>query len=68
MAISRWIQCEECITKYGFLAKHPTTGNAIPSPYGGRRAGVSLERIPLLPQDEQQKHLCRTVNVQRREG
>jgi hypothetical protein len=31
MAISRWIQCEECITE--FLAKHPTTGNAIPSPY-----------------------------------
>ncbi len=29
----RWIQCEECITEYGFLAKHPTTGNAIPSPY-----------------------------------
>ena len=33
MAISRWIQCEECITEYGFLAKHPTTGNAIQSPY-----------------------------------
>lgn len=33
MATSRWIQCEECITEYGFLAKHPTTGNAIPSPY-----------------------------------
>ena len=36
MAISRWIQCEECITEYGFLAKHPTTGNAIPSPYFAR--------------------------------
>ena len=33
MAISRWIQCEEYITDYGLLAKHPTTGNAIPSPY-----------------------------------
>lgn len=33
MAISRWIQCEEAISEYGFLAKHPTTGNAIPSPY-----------------------------------
>ena len=33
MAISRWIQCEEAITEYGFLAKHPTTGNAIQSPY-----------------------------------
>jgi len=33
MSVSRWVQCEECITEYGFLAKHPTTGNAIPSPY-----------------------------------
>ena len=38
MAISRWIQCEECITEYGFLAKHPTTGNAIPSPYVSKQA------------------------------
>ena len=33
MAVSRWIQCEEAISEYGFLAKHPTTGNAIASPY-----------------------------------
>ena len=33
MSVSRWIQCEECISEFGFLAKHPTTGNAIPSPY-----------------------------------
>ena len=33
LSVSRWIQCEECITEFGFLAKHPTTGNAIPSPY-----------------------------------
>lgn len=33
MSVSRWIQCEECISDYGFLAKHPTTGNAIASPY-----------------------------------
>jgi hypothetical protein len=32
-SVARWIQCEECITEFGFLAKHPTTGNAIPSPY-----------------------------------
>lgn len=30
---ARWIQCEESIAEFGFLAKHPTTGNAIPSPY-----------------------------------
>ena len=33
MAVSRWIQCEEAITEFGFLAKHPTTDNPIPSPY-----------------------------------
>lgn len=33
MSVARWIQCEECISEYGFLAKHPTTGNAIQSPY-----------------------------------
>lgn len=33
MSVSRWIQCEEFISEYGFLAKHPTTGNAIASPY-----------------------------------
>lgn len=33
MSVSRWIQCEECISEYGFLAKHPTTGSAIASPY-----------------------------------
>ena len=33
MSVSRWIQCEEAITEFGFLAKHPTTGNAIQSPY-----------------------------------
>ena len=33
MASARWIQCEEAISDFGFLAKHPTTGNAIQSPY-----------------------------------
>ena len=33
MSVARGIQCEEAITEYGFLAKHPTTGNAIQSPY-----------------------------------
>jgi len=33
MSVARWIQCEEAITEYGFLAKHPTTGNAMQSPY-----------------------------------
>lgn len=33
MAVGRWIQCEEALSEYGFLAKHPTTGAAIASPF-----------------------------------
>ena len=33
MTVARQIQCEQCLSEYGFLAKHPTTGNAIASPY-----------------------------------
>ena len=33
MSVSRWIQCEEAISEYGFLAKHPTTSQPIASPY-----------------------------------
>lgn len=33
MSVARWIQTEELISEYGFLAKHPTTGQAIASPY-----------------------------------
>jgi len=33
MAAARWIQCEEAVSQFGFLAKHPTTGAAITSPY-----------------------------------
>lgn len=31
--IARWVQCEEGINAYGLLAKHPTTGSPIASPY-----------------------------------
>lgn len=33
MNTARWIQAEELISATGFLAKHPTTGAAIASPY-----------------------------------
>lgn len=33
LSCARYIQCEEAISEFGFLAKHPTTGNAIASPY-----------------------------------
>lgn len=33
MSVARYIQCETAISDYGFLAKHPTTGAAMQSPY-----------------------------------
>ena len=33
MSVSRWVQCETCVSQFGILAKHPTTGQAITSPY-----------------------------------
>lgn len=33
MSVSRWVQCENIISGTGMLARHPTTGNAIASPY-----------------------------------
>lgn len=33
MSVARQIQCEQAISEYGFLAKHPTTGAACQSPY-----------------------------------
>jgi len=32
-AFARYIQCEEAISNYGLLGKHPTTGGAISSPF-----------------------------------
>ena len=31
-AFARYIQCEEAVSQYGLLGKHPTTGGAIASP------------------------------------
>ena len=33
MSVARWIACEESISEFGYLSKHPTTGNAIASPF-----------------------------------
>ena len=33
MSVSRWVQCENIVSQTGMLARHPTTGNAIASPY-----------------------------------
>lgn len=33
MSVARWIQAERAVHTFGFLAKHPTTGMPIASPY-----------------------------------
>ena len=33
MSAARWIQCEEAVSKYGYLGKHPVSGQPIQSPY-----------------------------------
>jgi len=33
MSAARWIQCEDAISQYGLVAKHPTTGEPIASPF-----------------------------------
>ena len=33
MAQARYIQCQEAISQFGFLSKHPTTGSPMQSPY-----------------------------------
>lgn len=33
MAVARWIQCEQAISEFGFLAKHPTTSQACATPF-----------------------------------
>lgn len=33
MSVARWVHLEQMITKYGYIAKHPTTGAPMQSPY-----------------------------------
>ena len=33
MSVARWIQCEECVSDFGFLSQHPTTKGAQLSPF-----------------------------------
>ena len=32
-AFARFVQCEEAVSQYGFIGKHPTTGGEIASPF-----------------------------------
>ena len=33
MSVARWVHLEQMISKYGYIAKHPTTGAPMQSPY-----------------------------------
>ena len=33
MSVARWVHIEQMISKYGYIAKHPTTGAPMQSPY-----------------------------------
>lgn len=33
MSVARWMQCEDVVSRFGFLANHPTAGTPITSPY-----------------------------------
>jgi len=47
MAVARWVHLEQMISKYGYIAKHPTTGAAIPSPYVAMAQGY-LKQISAI--------------------
>lgn len=47
MAVARWIHLEQMISKYGYIAKHPTTGAPIPSPYVAMAQGY-LKQISAI--------------------
>lgn len=33
ICVARWVQCDEAVTKFGLLGKHPTSGAPIQSPF-----------------------------------
>ena len=41
-AFARFVQCEEALSTYGLLGKHPTTGGVIASPF------VQMSPVPAL--------------------
>ena len=57
MSVARWVHLEEMISKYGYIAKHPTTGAPMQSPYvtmaqGYLKQAVAIrEEILLLVKD-----------------
>lgn len=50
MSAARWIQCEQAISEYGLLAKHPTTGAPIASPYVSMAQSFSKQTYSLWAQ------------------
>lgn len=53
LCAARCIQCESAITEYGFLAKHPTTGAAIATPYHTMAINYHKQSMLLFSQLQQ---------------
>jgi len=47
---ARWIMCEEAISEYGLLAKHPTTRQPIATPYAAMSQNYAKQAAALWTQ------------------
>lgn len=50
MSAARWIQCEQAISEYGLIAKHPVNGVPIASPYVSMAQSFSKQTYNLWAQ------------------
>lgn len=47
MSVARWIHLEGMISKYGYIAKHPTTGAPMQSPYVTMAQGYLKQAVAI---------------------
>ena len=47
MSVARWVHLEQLISKFGYIAKHPTTGSPMQSPYVGMAQGYLKQAAAL---------------------
>ncbi len=68
MSVARWVHLEQMISKYGYIAKHPTTGAPMQSPYVAmaqgylKQAAALRDEMLMLVRDK-----CPTVTATMRE-
>lgn len=47
MSVARWVHLEQLISKFGYIAKHPTTGAPMQSPYVAMAQGYLKQAAAL---------------------